>query len=117
MDKPWKKANETLNQLLEEGRAMEAFDTYYAESVVMQENETEPRVGKPLNREQCGAFVQMHPDLKLTVLSTAYGDRISFQEVQFDYTDEQGEKVQYSEVAVRQWENGLISREKFYYAT
>ena len=33
------------------GQMMEAFEEYYAEEVVMQENEEEPRVGKAVNRE------------------------------------------------------------------
>ncbi len=81
----------------------------------MQENETEPRVGKALNREQCGGFVEAFPDLKLKILSIAYGENLSVQEVLFDYTNKQGEQIVYPEVAVRQWENGLVVREKFYY--
>ena len=108
--------NEQLNQLLEQGEAMEAFERFYAESVSMQENETEPRIGKAFNRELCAGFVAAHSDLKLTVLSVAYGDELSIQEVLFEYTDEAGEKVNYPEVAVRRWQGGFVQREKFYYA-
>lgn len=117
MDEQWKKANEEINTLLEQGMAMDGFEKHYAEGVVMQENETEPRVGKALNREQCGAFVKMFPDLKLKVLCAAYGDQVSIQEVLFDYTNEQGEKIRYPEVAVRHWENGRVVKEKFYYSS
>ena len=117
MDTPSKRANEAINHLLEDGRAMEAFETYYAEHVRMQENETEPRVGKALNRDACGGFVAANPDLTLQVLATAYGENQSMQEVQFAYTNEFGQPVRYTEVAVRQWENGQVVREKFYYAS
>ncbi len=113
----FKDNNEQLNKMLEQGKAMEAFELFYAENVTMQENETEPRSGKDFNREQCGGFVEMVPDLKLSVLRVAYGDNLSIQEVLFDYTNEQGEKIVYPEVAVRQWENGLVVKEKFYYAS
>jgi len=113
----FKDNNEQLNKMIEQGKAMEAFELFYAESVKMQENETEPRVSKDLNREQCGGFVEAFPDLKLKVLSVAYGENLSIQEVLFDYTNEQGEKIIYPEVAVRHWENGLVVKEKFYYAT
>lgn len=103
--------------MLEQGKAMEAFELFYAENVSMQENEAEPRIGKALNREQCGGFVEAFPDLKLTILRVAYADNLSMQEVLFDYTNEQGEKVIYPEVAVRHWENGLVVKEKFYYAS
>ncbi|MDX2283112.1 MAG: ester cyclase [Bacteroidia bacterium] len=108
--------NEQLNALLMAGQAMDAFERYYAGEVVMQENESEPRLGKALNRGQCAAFVDAHPDLVMTVLQTAYGEHVSMQEVQFRYTDASGSPVEYTEVAVRHWENGLIVREKFYYA-
>ena len=117
MEELWKKANEEINALLEQGKAMDGFEKYYSNDVVMQENETEPRVGKALNREQCGAFVNMFPDLRLKVLSTAYGNNISMQEVLFDYTNEQGKKTRYPEIAVRIWENGRVVKEKFYYAS
>ena len=111
----FKENNEKLNQLLQQGKAMDAFEQFYAKNVKMQENETEPRKGKDFNREQCGGFVAAFPDLKLQVLSVAYGENLSIQEVLFDYTNEEGQKVIYPEVAVRQWENGLIIHEKFYY--
>lgn len=111
----FKEKNEQLNSLLEQGKAMEAFELFYAEQLTMQENETEPRIGKDYNREQCGGFVQAFPDLKLKVLSVAYGNNISIQEVLFDYTNENGEKIVYPEVAVRHWENEMIIKEKFYY--
>ncbi len=110
MEAQWKQANEEINQYLEEGKAIEAFEKYYAESVIMQENETAPRVGKPVNREQCSRFVQMFPDLNLTILSTTYGEHISIQEVLFDYTNEEGEKINYTEVAVRHWKEGMVVR-------
>ncbi|MEM9324066.1 MAG: hypothetical protein AAGA85_00350, partial [Bacteroidota bacterium] len=59
--KNWKEANEAINNALEKGTAMVAFEEYYSNEVVIQENEAEPREGKSLNREQCGAFVSMFP--------------------------------------------------------
>lgn len=113
----WKKANEDINRALESGEAMKAFEKHYHEGVVMQENETEPRKGKEVNREQCGAFVQLFPDLTLKVLSTAYGEHLSIQEVLFDYTNEEGEKLHYPEIAVRKWKGDKVIGEKFYYAS
>jgi hypothetical protein len=112
----FKEKNKQLNTLLAQGKFMEAFELFYAEQVSMQENEEPPRVGKDYNREQCGGFVAAFPDLKLTVLSVAYGDGISFQEVLFEYTNADNEPIKYPEVAVRTWENALIVKEKFYYA-
>jgi hypothetical protein len=40
-----------LNDSILSGKALEAFEEYYAEDVVMQENSEEPRVGKEANRK------------------------------------------------------------------
>jgi hypothetical protein len=113
----FKERNAQLNKMLEQGKAMEAFELFYAENVSMQENETEPRLGKDFNREQCGGFVEAFTDLKLTVLSVVCGENMSIQEVLFDYTNQEGKKIIYPEIAVRHWENGFIVKEKFYYAS
>lgn len=112
----FKDNNEQLNQMLENGQAMQAFERFYAQDVTMQENESDPRLGKDFNREQCAGFVEAFPDLKLRILSTAYGDNLSIQEVLFDYTSQNGEKIVYPEVAVRRWKDGMVVSEKFYYA-
>ena len=112
----FKSNNEALNRLLEQGKSMEAFEQFYAEKVTMQENEMAPRVGKAYNREQCGGFLTTFPDLKLKVLNVAYGDEISIQEVLFNYTNKEGQKVIYPEVSIRKWENDRVIHEKFYYA-
>ena len=117
MKKEWKLTNEKINDLLQQGFAMEAFEKYYSEDVTMQENETEPRIGKDLNRRQCQGFIDNFPDLQLKVLSTAYGEKVSMQEVLFDYTNESGKKILYSEIAVRKWEDGRVIKEKFYYTS
>jgi hypothetical protein len=40
-----------LNEMILTGKALEAFDELYADNLVMQENNEEPRVGKALNRK------------------------------------------------------------------
>ena len=41
-----------LNQMILEGKMMDAFEKYYADDVVMQEINMEPVVGKDANRER-----------------------------------------------------------------
>jgi hypothetical protein len=41
-----------LNDLVLQGKPLEAFEKYYHEDVVMQENENTPTVGKVANRER-----------------------------------------------------------------
>ena len=44
------KLENELNQMILAGKAMEAFEKYYADDIVMQENDQPPRVGKAANR-------------------------------------------------------------------
>ena len=39
-----------LNNMILQGKALEAFDKYYHEGVIMQENDNPPRKGKAVNR-------------------------------------------------------------------
>ncbi len=47
-----------LNDMILQGKILEAFDMFYADDVVMQENENEPRVGKDANRAFEESFVK-----------------------------------------------------------
>ena len=49
--------DQALNQQILGGDIMGAFEKYYAEDVVMQENSAEPFVGKAFNRERELQFV------------------------------------------------------------
>ena len=46
-----------LNQMILDGQILEAFDRFYGENVVMQENNQEPTVGKAANRAREEQFV------------------------------------------------------------
>jgi hypothetical protein len=84
----------------------------------MQENETEPRVGKDVNREYEKAFVngiaQFH---SAKTLGIAVGDNYSTVESFMDVTHKDWGRVARTQVAVQKWENGKIVNEKFYYDT
>ena len=40
-----------LNELVQAGKAFDAFEMYYHDEVIMQENETVPTIGKEANRK------------------------------------------------------------------
>ena len=46
-----------LNQMILEGKTLEAFEKFYAEDVVMQDNDYPARVGKDVNRQYEETFV------------------------------------------------------------
>ena len=107
-----------LAKMVNEGKIMEAFEKYYAENVVMQENEEAPRVGKDFNRKYEEAFIggitEFH-DAK--ILGIAVGDNYSTIESSMDLTHKDYGRVARTQVAVQRWENGMVVNEKFYYNT
>jgi hypothetical protein len=106
-----------LNQMILQGQILDAFEKFYAEDVVMQENLTEPKVGKTVNRkaeqEFIGSIEQFHG---AALLGSAVNGERSYSEWEFDATYKGGHRVKMTQVAVRQWKNGLVAHERFYYS-
>ncbi len=109
---------EDLARMIGEGKILEAFEKYYAEDVVMQENEDAPRVGKDANRGYEEAFVngvvEVH-DAK--TLGIAVGDNYSTIESFMDVTHKDWGRIARTQVAVQHWKDGKVISEKFYYNT
>jgi predicted DNA-binding protein YlxM (UPF0122 family) len=54
-----------INGLVLQGKALEAFEKYYHDDVIMQENENAPTVGKQANLDVKG--ISIHLSLSLEV--------------------------------------------------
>jgi ketosteroid isomerase-like protein len=108
--------DQQLNQQILAGDALGAFEKYYAEDVVMQENEEAPRKGKATNRKFEQDFFdsveQLHGG---KVLASAVNGDVSFSEWEYDVTFKGGQRITLKQVSVRRWTNGKVVREKFYY--
>ena len=105
-----------LNDKVLSGKAMEAFEQYYADDCVMQENSDTPFVGKDVNRKRELEFfssIQEFHGAKL--LATAVADDTSFGQWWMDVTMKNGARVTMEQVAVRKWKNGKIAHERFFY--
>jgi ketosteroid isomerase-like protein len=105
-----------LNGLVLRGQALEAFDKYYHDDVVMQENDNPPTVGKAPNRQREEAFFAAitefrgaHPQ-KVTV-----GEGTTMVQWHYDYTHREWGTRNYTQVSVQEWQDGKIIREQFYY--
>jgi len=107
---------EELNQMILSGQALDAFEKLYADDVVMQENQDEPRRGKDTNRsyEQqfFGNIAEFH-GAKLGGVAVS-GDR-SFSEWTFDVTFKDGVRMTNDQVSARTWRDGQVVFERFYY--
>jgi ketosteroid isomerase-like protein len=108
--------DQTLNDMVLSGKALEAFEKYYADDVVMQENSEEPRAGKEANRkaeEEFFASLQEFHEGK--VLASAVNGDTSFSEWFMDVTFKNGYRMKMAQVAVRKWKEGKVIHERFFY--
>ncbi len=107
---------EELNSLVLQGRMMEAFEKFYDEGVVMQENESVPTVGKDANRKREEEFINNLIDFRSAqVLNTASGENVTMVQWAYDYTHKQWGTRNFTQVSVQHWKNGKIVKEQFFY--
>jgi hypothetical protein len=105
-----------LNQMILEGKILDAFEKFYAEDVVMQDNDYPARNGKAINRQHEEAFVNGMTEFRgAKVLNTVVSDGVAATEWWFDYTHKDYGTRNYRQLAVQRWKDGRIVEEKFYY--
>ncbi|MDW7690852.1 nuclear transport factor 2 family protein [Flammeovirgaceae bacterium SG7u.111] len=109
---------EQLNKMILGGDILGAFEKFYAEDVVMQDNDTPLRVGKKVCREYEEAFVNnltefRSGEVKNTLISEEAG--VATVEWAFDYSHKEWGDMNYTQVAVQTWKDGQIVNEKFIY--
>jgi hypothetical protein len=108
---------EDIKNLVLQGKAMEAFEKYYADDVVMQENEQPATVGKEANRARELDFFSNVTEFRgAEVKAVAYGEDVIMSEWFIDYTHAEWGKVTHDQVSVQRWKDGKVIHERFYYA-
>ena len=98
------------------GKALEAFDRYYADDVTMQENEQPPRIGKAPCRTFEADFLSKIKAVR-TYVCDGYvisGNK-AFIVYRIDADHAEWGTLNMSEVAIQEWSNGKVVREKFVY--
>jgi len=105
-----------LNQLILEGKILEGFEKFYADDVVMQDNDYPQRIGKEVNRQYEEDFVNGLTEFRgAKVVNTVVSDGVVAVEWWFDYTHKDYGIRNYTQLSVQRWKNGKIVEEKFYY--
>ena|SRR5690349_15083304 len=105
-----------LNDLVLKGKALEAFDKYYHEDVIMQENESKPTIGKEINRKREEEFFSSISEFRgAKALKVTVGDETTMVQWQYDYTHKDWGIRNYIQVSVQEWKNGKIIKEQFFY--
>jgi hypothetical protein len=106
-----------LNTMILNGQSLEAFEKFYAENVIMQENDDEPTIGKSDNRIREKEFAESitefrHAEVKNILIS----DKMSVVEWDYDFTHKLWGKRTFTQLAVQRWnDEGQIVSEKYYY--
>jgi SnoaL-like domain len=107
---------DTLNEMILNGKILEAFDQFYADDVVMQDNNYPARIGKADNRLYEESFVNGLTAFRgATVENVIISDGIAVIEWWFDYTHKDYGDRNYKQVSVQRWKDDKIVEEKFYY--
>ncbi len=105
-----------LNAQVLAGDILGAFEKFYAEDVVMQENKAEPLVGKDANRENEKKFLASVQEFHgASVEASAVNGDMSFSQWKMDITFQGGYRTTLEQVAVRKWKDGQIVHERFFY--
>lgn len=105
-----------LNSMILEGKVLEAFEKFYSDDVVMQDNDYPARIGKDVNRQHEEAFVGGLTEFRgAKVLNSIVSDDLAVTEWWMDYTHKDFGTRNYTQLAVQRWKNGKIVEEKFYY--
>jgi ketosteroid isomerase-like protein len=105
-----------LNSMIQKGQIMEAMREFYADDVVMAENDAPPTVGLAANLEREQAFVDNTTWYGLELQNVAVGDDVSMVQWWMDFHNTQyGARLAFTQVAVQRWRDGKIVDERFYY--
>ncbi|AFY96484.1 nuclear transport factor 2 family protein [Chamaesiphon minutus] len=92
------------------------YEEYYAENVVVRENQQPPRVGRALSIERqklMNANIKEVHEFKIGAILVD-GDR-SMAEMSLDATTHDGYRIKLEEVGLQTWQDGKIIHERYFY--
>ena len=105
-----------LNEMVLQGKPLEAFEKFYADDVIMQENEQDPTVGKDANRKREEQFFASLIDFRSAkVLDVTVGENTTMVKWHYDYTHKDLGVRNYKQISVQHWRGNQIAREEFFY--
>lgn len=117
MDSLKQNITELTNMILQ-GRTLEAFDKFYHDDVIMQENDAPPMAGKPANRLREQEFHSSVIDFRREEpLEIAVGDGVTMVKWAYDFTHKEWGDRKYTQVSVQHWKDGKIIKEQFFYGS
>lgn len=105
-----------LNGLVIGGRLMDAFETFYHDDVVMQENNLPATVSKGANRQRELQFLDNVTEFRnAEVKGIGVNGNLSYVIWHYDYTHKEWGVRDYTQVSIQEWKDGQIIKEIFVY--
>jgi len=102
---------------VQQGKAMDAFENYYADEVVMILEDGTEVEGKDANRDRENEFfgsVESFNGMEVVAITANENDETTAVESWMDVTFKGGNRVKLEQVATQQWKDGKIVKERFY---
>jgi len=107
--------DQQLNALIIARKSKEAFERFYDENVVAQENDEPERVGRASWMDARMGYEKLMKKFEARVLAHAANGDTSFSEWEYNVELEGMGPMKVAQVAVRRWKNDRIVRERFYH--
>jgi len=106
-----------LNNMIQQGRIMEAMHEFYADEVVMSENDAAATVGLEANLAREQDFVDNAQWHGLELKDVVVDGDTAMVRWWLDFTNANyGGRLAFTQVAYQKWRNGKIVEERFYYS-
>ena len=101
--------------VVESGDHAGAIERYYTVDASMQENAAPPRVGRDgLVAHERNALARMSHVYSKAMSSVVESDRVAIHWI-FELTDKSGKVHRIDEIALQEWRDDRIFRERFFY--
>jgi hypothetical protein len=105
-----------LNGLVLAGNLMDAFEKFYHDDVIMQENNLPPTISKVANRNRELQFLNNVTEFRgADVKGIGVIGDLSYVIWHYDYTHKEWGLRNYSQVSIQEWKDGKIIKEIFVY--
>jgi hypothetical protein len=104
-----------IANLITEGKGRDAFEKFYHDEVVMQENQDTPTIGKEANREREKGFYDAVESFIAEPLKIGVGDNFTLVEWKLKYAFKGSAPVEHRQVSMQEWQDDKIIKEVFYH--
>lgn len=105
-----------LNDMLLQGKELEALEKFYDIDVEVQKNDQSPVKGKERAIMARKDFLSGVSEISCAQpLKVAIGEGTTMVEWHVSYQLAEGIQKEFTQVAVQQWKDGMIIKEKFYF--